>query len=123
MEKITPLSRLKIRWLNTQTLILMFFGMFLSFFNGQAQTYSYTGSVQTVTLPAGSYEIEAWGADGGNNLAADTGGKGGYSKGILNVTSSGTYYIYVGGRGSTGVSQSATGGYNGGGDSGIHGNA
>src|SRR5690606_13732192 len=45
MEKITHLSRLKIRWLNTKTLILLLFGLFLPVLNGAAQTYctpSYT---------------------------------------------------------------------------------
>src|SRR5690606_30150567 len=80
---------------------------------GQAQTFSYTGSVQTVTLPAGSYEIEVWGANGGD-AKGGVGGKGGYSTGILNVTSPTTYYIYVGGKGTT-ASAAATGGWNGGG--------
>src|SRR5690606_24480175 len=38
-KKITHLSRLKIRWLNIQTLILLLFGLLFSFFQGQAQTY------------------------------------------------------------------------------------
>src|SRR5690554_1370316 len=121
MEKITHLSRLKIRWLSTRALLVVLFTACMPFFQANAQTYSYTGAVQTVTLPAGSYEIEAWGADGGNNLASNTGGKGGYSVGILNVTSSTTYYIYVGGSGITGGGTSAAaGGYNGGGTSGIY---
>ena len=65
MKKITNQTKLKIRWLNNNALVLLLFGMVLSFFQGQAQTFSYTGSVQSVTLPAGSYEIEVWGADGG----------------------------------------------------------
>src|SRR5690606_25960955 len=37
-NKITKLSRSKIRWLNTQPLILIFLGLVLPVFNGQAQT-------------------------------------------------------------------------------------
>src|SRR5690606_267714 len=96
-----------------------------SVFQGWAQTFSYTGSVQTVTLAAGSYEIEAWGADGGGGFQTsliNNWGKGGYSKGILTVTVPTTYYIYVGGKGSnasgTGAGAVYLGGWNGGGDSG-----
>src|SRR5690606_25659318 len=39
MKKTTIHSRFKIRWLNTQALILIFLGLFLPVFNGQAQTY------------------------------------------------------------------------------------
>ncbi|SFN77059.1 Por secretion system C-terminal sorting domain-containing protein [Paenimyroides ummariense] len=122
MRKITQLETLKIRWLTSDVWKLLILVLFLSVFTTQAQTYSYTGSVQTVTLAAGSYEIEMWGANGGSNQAPDTGGKGGYSKGILNVATPGTYYIYVGGRGmgqpASGVS--AIGGFNGGGNSGAY---
>ncbi|WP_235831929.1 glycine rich domain-containing protein, partial [Paenimyroides viscosum] len=122
MKNITQQSRFKIRWLTTNVFVLFLIGLFLTFFQGHAQTFNYTGAVQTVTLPAGSYEIEAWGGDGGNNLAANTGGKGGYAKGILNVTTSTTYYIYVGGKGLTQqvASTSVIGGFNGGGTSGAY---
>src|SRR5690606_13582357 len=111
MEKITTQTRLKIRWLNIQSLVLLFFGMFLSVFQGYTQTFSYTGTVQTVTLPAGLYEIEMWGADGGGSQ----GGEGGYSKGEYTHTG-GTLYIVVGGAGGTGgIPSDLNGGYNGGG--------
>lgn len=61
------------------------------------QNFTYTGSVQQVTLTAGTYEIETWGANGyqpsGNN------GLGGYAKGSFTIPSSQTVYIYVGGAG------------------------
>ncbi|WP_177205776.1 glycine-rich protein, partial [Paenimyroides ummariense] len=79
----------------------------------QGQTFSYTGSVQTVTLSPGNYEIEAWGANGGD-AKAGIGGKGGYSKGTISVTTPTTYYIYVGGKGAV-ASAPTTGGWNGGG--------
>jgi len=88
--------------------------------------YSYTGEMQYVTLQPGTYTLECWGADGGNNNAAPnynlSGGKGGYSRGVLNVTTATTYYIYIGGRGVSKTSgsdyTSAAGGWNGGGNSG-----
>ncbi len=87
--------------------------------------FSYTGSVQTVTLPPGTYQIEAWGADGGdgsggNDLGDSKGGKGGYSKGTYTATNDVTLYIYVGGKGqsansNTSSSPDGAGGWNGGG--------
>jgi len=62
----------------------------------QTDTYSYTGSVQTWTVPAGitTITIECWGAQGqGGN-----GGLGGYAKGDLSVTPGQTINIYVGGQ-------------------------
>ena len=86
--------------------------------------YSYTGSFQfieydyvalttslsepyyTFTAPvAGTYKLEAWGAQGGG-----TGGTGGYSSGTINLNRNDSLYVYVGGAGS-----GITGGYNGGG--------
>src|ERR1044072_4527832 len=50
-------------------------------------TFNYTGSVQTITLLPGNYEINCWGADGGAGGTASaltgTGGIGGYSQGLL----------------------------------------
>src|SRR5690554_96535 len=124
MEKNTKLSRLKIRWLNTRVLVLMLLGVLFSVFQGQAQIYTYTGSAQTVSLPAGSYEIEAWGADGGNTTGTNSnagvaklGGKGGYARGILTLTTPTTLSIYVGGKGNT-EGLNVPGGFNGGGNSG-----
>lgn len=77
-------------------------------------TLGYTGSVQTLTLAAGSYSVQAWGADGGP-ATNGTGGKGGYSAGTLTVGTAATYYIYVGGKGSN-ANVPTTGGWNGGGN-------
>ncbi len=84
---------------------------------GTVLNYAYTGSYQEVELPAGQYKLQCWGAQGGSNAAASSysitakaGGKGGYSEGILTLTSKTTVRIYVGGQGS-----SSAGGYNGGG--------
>lgn len=63
----------------------------------------YTGSVQTFVVPAtGKYRLEAWGAQGGNDPANPTtvfGGRGGYSKGEVNLTAGTILYIYIGGQG------------------------
>src|SRR5690606_3229285 len=111
MSKTTKLSLLKIKWLNTKVMILLLVASFLPTYIIHAQTFNYTGTVQTVTLPAGLYEIEMWGANGGGSQ----GGIGGYTKGEYNHTG-GTLYIVVGGAGGTGGTPSdLNGGYNGGG--------
>lgn len=83
--------------------------------------FDYTGSVQTATLTPGAYKLECWGAQGGNSNQSNgtygNGGKGGYSTGILNVSTNTTIYITVGGQGQNGVFNTRTaGGFNGGGD-------
>jgi hypothetical protein len=62
---------------------------------GEIDNFSYTGSVQQINLPKGTYQLEVWGADGGGQY----GGKGGYSKGEYNVTTPTTLYVCVGGVG------------------------
>lgn len=90
-------------------------------FNGAIMNFDYTGSVQTATLTPGRYKLECWGAQGGNSNQSNgtygNGGKGGYSTGILNVSTNTTIYITVGGQGQNGVLNTRTaGGFNGGGD-------
>lgn len=84
---------------------------------GTVLNYAYTGSYQEVTLPAGQYKLQCWGAQGGSNAAASSygitakaGGKGGYSEGIITLFSKTTVRVYVGGQGT-----SSAGGFNGGG--------
>lgn len=84
---------------------------------GTVLNYAYTGSYQEVELPAGQYKLQCWGAQGGSNAAASSygitakaGGKGGYSEGVLTLTSKTTVRVYVGGAGT-----SSAGGFNGGG--------
>jgi len=51
--------------------------------------YPYTGESSTVTLRAGTYVFECWGAQGGTiivNNAETAGGKGGYSYGLLTLS-------------------------------------
>lgn len=84
---------------------------------GEVRSYSYTGNYQEVELPAGTYKLQCWGAQGGSNgtystygITAKAGGKGGYSEGVLTLSQKTTVRVYVGGQGS-----SSSGGYNGGG--------
>jgi hypothetical protein len=70
----------------------------------------------SVTLESGIYDLEVWGAQGGNDTSyPDTifGGRGGYSKGTVQLNIKTTLYVYVGGSGTgstSGVTYGATGG-------------
>ena len=90
---------------------------------GTTQTFNYTGTVQSVTLQPGTYKLEAWGAQGGNDTSGAAtyreGGYGGYSYGTYTITKPTTLYIVVGQKGpDTKVGGSA---YNGGGYIANHG--
>ncbi|MEZ4873970.1 MAG: HYR domain-containing protein [Flavobacteriaceae bacterium] len=80
-----------------------------------SQTFTYTGNMQTFTVPIGvtSINIEAWGASGQGVTVEvynpSTGGLGGYAQGELTVTPGQVLNLFVGGTGMEGA-----GGYNGG---------
>lgn len=77
------------------------------------RNFDYTGAVQNyTTVCRGTHTLTVWGAQGGNS-----GGKGGYSTGVVNLNENMNLYIYVGGQGSRG----STGGFNGGGTTGSSG--
>jgi hypothetical protein len=78
---------------------------------GVADTFQFTGGVQSFTVPTGvtQLEIEVWGAQGGANWVNNT-NFGGYTKGTLAVTPGEVLQIFVGGQPTT-----TAGGYNGGG--------
>jgi hypothetical protein len=85
------------------------FALALALFSGTVYsqttyTFSYTGSTQTISLPAGTYSMTCWGADGGT-ISANTAlpGKGGYSSGTLTLSATTTFTIYVGGKGNGGA--------------------
>ena len=84
-------------------------------------SFSYTGGMQSISLPTGTYKLEVWGAQGGtaNGPTYTTrGGYGGYSYGNKSFTSSTILYVCVGGQGgAANKSQNGSGGYNGGGTS------
>lgn len=87
---------------------------------GKTFDFDYTGTVQSVELPAGKYKLQCWGAQGGTSYGNSNGvgSKGGYSEGIITLTETTTLYVFVGGKGSNGSSTSlVNGGWNGGGAS------
>lgn len=82
----------------------------------------YSGSMKSVILPKGQYQLECWGAQGGNgtNNTSYPGGKGGYSKGIITLNKKTNLYLYTGGQGLGGTTYNSNrattaGGFNGGG--------
>jgi hypothetical protein len=77
-----------------------------------AVNYTYTGAMQTFTVPAGVTQltIDVKGAQGGGN-ATVIGGLGGRVQSVLSVTPGQVYNIFVGGQGDP----TGTAGYNGGG--------
>lgn len=79
--------------------------------------FEFTGSVQSVTLAPGQYVLECWGAQGGS-YNSFYGGKGGYSKGILSLSTQTKLYVYVGGQPATVNTDRVVvpGGFNGGGN-------
>lgn len=87
--------------------------------NSDVIDFDYTGAVQSVTLNAGTYTLECWGAQGGYRSSSSYGGAGGYSIGTLSLSSKTTLYIYVGGSGNSVTSANSSGyypgGFNGGG--------
>ena len=88
-------------------------------YSGQTgqQNFAYTGGVQTFNAAPGTYTLQVWGAQGGNATSCSgIGGLGGYSIGILTLSSQTTLYVYVGGTGKevSGTNE-LTGGFNGGG--------
>lgn len=93
-------------------------------FNG---IYPYQSSVKEVKIEKnGYYLLETWGAQGGSyNETYALGGKGGYSKGIIYLTTEDTLYIHTGGKGAyyatTTAGSVGSGGINGGGNAGYRG--
>ena len=81
--------------------------------------FTYTGECTTyIAKSDGYYNLEVWGAQGGNYNTTYVGGLGGYSKGIVYLTKGTTLYVCVGGQPQT-VTTTKTavpGGFNGGGN-------
>ncbi len=65
--------------------------------------FDYKGAPQEFTLYPGTYVIECWGAQGYGNAAGNS-GKGGYTKGVISLTTVTTFYVFVG---ATGMGKSA----------------
>ncbi|MBR4986075.1 MAG: hypothetical protein IKY83_10090 [Proteobacteria bacterium] len=83
----------------------------LNIYTFEDKVFNYTGSVQSVQLPPGTFKLTVYGAQGATPKAEFTGGKGAVVSGILKLQSKTTVYVYVGGVGLT----SGAGGWNGGG--------
>lgn len=89
----------------------------------QLTTLSYTGAVQTFTVPAGVtvISVDMQGARGGANyFGYSQGGMGGRTQCLLAVTGGQVLQVYVGGQGNTGPTcciYGVAGGFNGGGNS------
>lgn len=86
--------------------------------------FPYTGDVQTADMLPGRYQMECWGAQGGDAKTDQSsttyiGGKGGYTSGTLILNKNKELYVYVGGTGTDSVwnrnDGAIAGGYNGGG--------
>ena len=55
---------------------------------------------KSMTLPAGKYKLEVWGASGGYSAHSTSGGgKGGYTTGVLNLKKATPVYIHLGTQG------------------------
>ena len=85
------------------------------------QTFNYTGSAQTFSIPAGLDELEAYvfgpggGPDTSDGITNSTGGAGGFTTGTIDVSSGGTLKIIVGGGGGPGTQSNGSSGGPGGG--------
>lgn len=89
---------------------------------GDILNFDYTGAVQSITLPKGTYKLECWGAQGGysssnSGIEVGMGGKGGYSAGTITLNQKTPIYIYAGGVGSISGNGKADGGFPNGGSS------
>ena len=89
---------------------------------GDILNFDYTGAVQSITLPKGTYKLECWGAQGGysssnSGIEVGMGGKGGYSVGTITLNQKTPIYIYAGGVGSISDNGKADGGFPNGGSS------
>lgn len=89
------------------------------------QEFAYTGSIVAWVVPStGIYQIELWGGSGGGGNGA-SGSNGSYAKSYHKLTKGQTYYLIVGGAG-TSVNvwsdgeYAVAGGYNGGGSGYYH---
>ena len=96
--------------------------------NHPSITYSYPCDDNTncygieILLGPGKWKLECWGASGGDSYhktlkKSFSGGKGGYSVGVINLTNYEHFFLTIGGKGTSNYSRSGTfaGGFNGGG--------
>lgn len=106
-----------LKYCNLIAILILLFAIG-NFSFGQSQTFNYTGSAQTFTVPAGvtSVTVAAWGGGGGgggsnsNNNGGSGGGGGGYCLRTYTVVAGQQINISVGSAGSAGASNAGTGG-------------
>ena len=90
-------------------------------YNETIKVFNYTGSSQEFQIKQnGYYKIQCWGAKGGCSLVdgnrGKSGGKGGYTSGIIYLNKGEKIYVYVGKKGEDATrGKDSKGGYNGGG--------
>ena len=85
--------------------------------------FEYTGGVQTWIVPeTGTYQLDLWGAQGGNSSwLPKEGMKGSKSTGSIDLKKGESLEIYVGGAGKPGnYGDHSSGGWNGGGEGGLY---
>jgi hypothetical protein len=112
------------QFLQWRVALLVIFGFSFSTAWTQITTFSYTGGMQTYVVPGGVTSIAVNLTAGGAGLAfpigGHTAGRGSRITTEMTVSPGETLYVFVGGRGSNGLNNSAgVGGYNGGGTSGT----
>ncbi len=87
-------------------------------FSPDSQTFNYTGSTQTYTVPSGvtSIDVTLYGAQGGSAIGGNVGGEGGKTTGTISVTPGEVLTIITGGAGGNAAAGvGGTAGYGGGG--------
>ena len=83
---------------------------------GDYINFPFTGTIQSTTLPACTFRLEVWGAQGGSAQDGNSiGGLGGYSAGTLTLDTITDLFVVVGGQ-----SGDISGGFNGGGNGSSH---
>ena len=97
-------------------------------FNYPCYSRTECGPYELIMSP-GTYQIELWGAQGGdaryhndNNMRIGSGGKGAYVSGIIQLIGTTRLFLYIGGQGedqSSLYNNVSRGGFNGGGDGGV----
>ena len=97
---------------------------------GTTWDFAYTGDIQSTTLPACTFRLDVWGAQGGTGRGAGAvggspGGMGGHSTGTFTTTEPTDVFVVVGGMGGSqtaSVNTQTSGGFGGGGSSSFSGN-
>jgi hypothetical protein len=116
------MKRLNILYFALLLLLAVLFSVDTGLAQPQELTFNFTDGQQSFMVPNGvlSIHIQAWGAQGANELEG-LGGLGGFAEGHLAVTPGQTLNIFVGGQGCLASSGIECGGFNGGGDANTQG--